>query len=276
MTSPRLPAILALALLTFSAPAHAGWYARQIDQSPGQETKPDAAEIFYEGGKIRIDQGKNTSVIYDLGSGEMIMINHADKSYMKQTLEELAAMRDKMVKQLRSQLDQMPPNVRAQIEPKLEQMEKGSNEDVKPIATGKKDKVGKYSCDVHRWKSAQGEGEVCLAKDVGVNLDEFATYAKKLSDRMTKLKLGGGQGAGSLAMLEMARSGFPVRTKSTMQLGPGQTVESVSVVEEIKPMKVEKSKFELPAGYTKKDMPEGPGMGPPPGAKPMPAPVPKK
>lgn len=249
---------LVLGLLSlYAAPAHAGWYARQVDKTPGQ-VKADAAEIYYEGGKIRIDQGKNTSVIYDLSNGAISILNHLDKSYMSHTVEDLAKMRDAMVKQLRAQLDQMEPKMRAQIEPRLKEMESGGADDVKPVSSGKKAKVGKFNCEIYTWKTKGGEGEVCLANDVGVNLSEFATHAQKLSSKLKELRLGGGQPGANMAMLEMAKTGFPVRTRSKIELSPGNVVETIAEVDEIRSEKVPPAKFDVPADYKKQQMPQGP------------------
>jgi hypothetical protein len=258
---------LALHLLSPRA-ADAGWYARQVDKS-----SQEAAEIYYEGGKVRIDQGKNTSVIYNLSIGEIVMINHLDKSYIKQTLEELAEVRNKMIVNLRQQLSQFPAEKRAELSAKIDQMEKGATEDVKPVATGNKDKVGKFSCEVYRWKGNEAEGEVCIAKDVGVSLADFAAHAQKLSEKMKALKLANPQGGGSLAMLDMAKTGFPVRTKSKVTLGPDQTIESSFEVDEIRAMSVPTDKLSIPKGYAVKQMPGIP-LGPPPESGV--APTPKK
>jgi hypothetical protein len=267
MLDARFPVLLSLILAPATASAAGGgWYARQVDKSPGEGRGGQGAEIFYQGGKIRIDQGQDTTVIYDMRSGLMTVLTHREKSYLQQTLEDLAKMRDGMMKQLKAQLPQMPPAVRAQLEPKLKQMEAGVLDENKPKATGKKSKVGTYGCEIYSWSSEGNSGEFCLTRELDAHLKEFAKDTEVLAKKLAELKLGGAQGPGGFTMLEMARSGFPVRTHTKLTFN-NQTIESISEVEEFKPMAIAADKFAIPAGYTKKAMPNpqlGPGLGAPP------------
>lgn len=256
---------LALATLCATAsPAGAGWHARTIERAVGKDAPKEshASDIYFQSGKMRIDQGGLTSMIYDFSGGHMTMMSHRDKAYVSQSLADMKAMRLKMEAEASKQMASLPADARAELEAKMKKMEAARSDAEKPKPTGETTKVGGKLCAVYRWKAEGNEGEMCLAKDPGVDLAEFIkateVFSKKLSDAT-----GGKSGQGD-ALLEMAKVGFPVRTRRKLSFN-GRQLEVLSELESMKVMNVPADRFAVPKEYTKQQMPT---RGPPPPAAP--------
>jgi len=263
--------LLTAALLASATTAEAGWHARSIENAiaDGQKQPAQTSDIYFQNGKMRIDQGTRSSVIYDLGVGRMTMMSHAEKAYVTQTLAQMKKMREQMEAAAKTQMAGLPADVRAELEAKMEKMEAAKADANKPKPTGETTKVKGRLCSVYKWKAEGNEGELCLAKSPGVDLGSFVAatqaFSKKLADAT-----GGKSGQGD-ALLEMAKMGFPVRTKRKLSFN-GRLLEVVSELESMKALDVPASAFEVPKDYQLQQMP----TAPPPQARPRPAPSPKK
>ena len=258
----------AFALSTFllaPAAASAGWYARQTERATpaGGTAQEMRSEIYYENGKMRVDQGERSTIIYDLRAGRFTMLSHPDKVYLSQSVEEMMVMREQILVQAKAQLAKLPPEARPAAEAQLKQIEGRQTEAARPKPTGKSAKHGSFACEIYTWTGEEDDGEVCLSQKTGVDLADFTRDTTALSEKL--VRLGGGKAAG-LAMLETARFGFPVYTKRTLKMS-GRDVATESQLLEIKAMKVPADRFDVPKGYSLKTIPNGPGMraAPPPG-----------
>jgi hypothetical protein len=203
-----------LALLT-PLVASAGWHAvqeeRAIGDGPDIPKEPLKSDIYFEDGRLRIDQGPYQTMIYDFAEGRMTMISHPDKQFISQSLDDMKAMKAKLDEARAAQMASLHDDVRKELDEKIKTMEKEKAEANKPKATGKKDKVGKFACDVYAWKSEQGVGEMCVSKKPGVDLSGFVKATEDFSKRLAAIT---GEGAGAPGgLVEMARLGFPVRTR---------------------------------------------------------------
>lgn len=247
------------ALLSLPAASEAGWHARQVSRGdPAGPTAGEASDMFYQDGKLRIDQGKRASMVLHMRTGRLTLIDHEAKRYIDDSVEARLKQQREMLDALKSKRAELPPAQQKRFDEELARIEKGTPPP-KPQPTGKKEKVGPWTCELHTIRSGQMEGEVCLARDVGVKLEEFAKDAKIFAGMMQKL---GGQPPGSQLMLEVAERGFPVRTRQKVRMGPEQPwIEGSSEVEVFEAMQVPASHFEVPAGYERRELP---GAGRPP------------
>lgn len=246
--------------------AEAGWHAKQIDRS-GADKPPQESHLFCEAEQLRVDQPDKNSVIIHLGSGTFTMLDHAKKAYFSITLEEMLGMRDRMMQQMKAQLKDMPPEVQKQMEAQMKAVEGTSSAEaqIQLKATGKKETVHGYSCEVYQWTAPDGVGEACIAHKLSVDMKPFIAATAKLGDKLAKLT-GGKQGPAAFAMLTMAKQGFPIRTKRSSQVG-GNTVEITSEITSIEAMKIDGAKFQVPKDYARQDMGQmmgggAPGSGP--------------
>ncbi len=240
-------------LLSAALPSAAeGWRAKQREQVSAQGNKPVVTEISYRDGKLRIDQGQISS-LFDLRSGRLTVLNHQEKSFITDTFEELAKVRDTLITNTRRQLPTLPPELKKDLEAKLKEYER--RDLGLPKATGKKLTVGAFSCEEYRAQSTGNDTTLCVAKDVGVNLADFAKHGTAVAARLHKLRMGGSEGPGGAALFEVAKYGFPVKSSSKVTLS-GQVFTTETELLEITASEVAPSEFEVPKGYQAKKLPD--------------------
>ena len=210
-------------VLLSSTLARADWVIVQKSSAAGQSQE---TTMKLKDDKVRIDQGDQMSMIMDGASGGMTMIMHGQKSVMKLDAEKLKGM--------------MAMAAAAMGGGK----EGGAAE--KPVATGEKEKIGEYECEVYTWKGKMGAGKFWVAKD-------FKGY-EKINAAGDKLMQAMGN---PMAALMPQSSDFPgMVVKSEMQvMGQNAVTELVSAKEEA----VEASAFDVPKDYKEVSMPAMPG-----------------
>jgi hypothetical protein len=249
--------LTALALAA-AADASAGWHARQTNATEGQPAK-QTSDLYYEDHKLRVDTPEQAMII-DLATGGMTVIDPKQKIYAEVTLDELLRMRDEALVQMKQQLSRMPPQIRAQVEKQLETMEKAAKADLKLTRTGKKRTLHGFACEDFAWSGPDGDGEACIAARLPIDVGPFRKDVDVLRAKMAEK--GAGTGAAALALLQLARDGFPVWSKQTMTIGPTQLV-SITELVSIEKATVPAEKLRAPAGFTKKPFRElagAPGM----------------
>lgn len=259
---------LSAVLFAFEGAASAGWYAKQTMAAKKKDQGGVTAELYYEDGRLRIDQtsatqGPGPTMIIEMKDGNMILLDHSTKAFHKMSIDDLVKAKDAMIGMLKQMRDKVPPEKKQELEEQLKQLESSEHADPKP--TGKKDKVAGFACDFYSWKTSTSEGEVCLATKTGIDMSGFAKNAEKLGKTISSLA---SADQASMAFLTLANKGFPVKSKQRSKVRvPGSPapvwMESESEVKELKKMKVPASKFEIPKGYEQK-MPAMPGAMPPP------------
>lgn len=244
--------VLAFVVASFPAAAEAGWTAKLTSKSTGTKAEPQISSLYFEKGLFRVDADAGTTVVMDLGAGKFVFINHKDKKHASITVDEMIKMRDQTLAQMKTQLPNLPPEVKKQVEAQIAEAEGAPNPESVPKATGKTQKINGYDCTVYAWKQGPSANEACLSSKLSVDTKEFAAATAKLSERLNKAT-GGKAASGMFAMLELGKHGLAVQTKSTLKQGEN-TVETVSEMSDIKAEKVAPAKFEVPAGYEAGDL----------------------
>ncbi|MCK6548063.1 DUF4412 domain-containing protein [Myxococcota bacterium] len=254
MDTPRLlgPALtlgLAVSALAPSV-AQAGWVATQSSKSIGVGTPiPQISKLAYEKNFFRIDNPDDTSVILDLASGKVSLLNHKKKLFAAMTLDDIKKQRDDYLAKARAQLPSMDAQTRATVEAHLAEIEGRTKKDeMKLNPTGAKDKVAGYECTVFRWTSRQGDGEACIAAKPPLDVVAFTKDMLRLADRLEAI--GGGGGVGSFSTL--GKQGFPMRTRQTMMNG-STVLDVVTEITELKEQKVDGTRFHVPGDYKASD-----------------------
>lgn len=241
------------ATLTFSQHSKAeaapgGWSAVQKSRSAGSDTE-QTAQVSYGHHRLRVDN-PGQRLIVDFEGGALLYVDTANKAYARVTLEEMVALRDKQLKAVRSQLDQMPPAVRKQMEAQIAEAEKSSKRTIQPKASGKSETVNGFNCQLYTWSSSDGEGRACIARKVPFDARDFRQDSVRLSRQMRKL--GAGTAASSMAILQLGEHGFPMRIEQKLKLGPN-VVDVTSTFEDLKAAKLPKDHFAPPKGFKKRD-----------------------
>jgi hypothetical protein len=237
---------LALALLVLvPTRAFAGWTATQLSaagQGSGSEAK-----LFYDGGRLRIDAGSKTYVL-EFKSDQFLFIDHGTKRYASASLDEVIALQNKILEDMKKSVAALPAPQRQIAEAQIAKLEKGAKARVSPDVkkTGKTETVNGFSCELVTWTDDFGQNEACIAAktpvDVSVFLKESAALSKRLAEK------GASNATPTQALFSLP--GFPVRTRRTETLGPSQMI-STTEIKDLKSFKAKADTFAAPKTYQK-------------------------
>ena len=219
MTQNRSRSLIA-SLCLLATSACADWVVMQKATAEG---KTEEIHIRIKGDQTRLDAGKEMSIIAGGADGQMTMLMHQQKMMMRLNADTLKA-------------------VMAQAGAAF-----GTDQAVaKPVATGTREKVGSYDCELFTWTGKMGSGKFWVARD-------FPGY-QALNTAQDKLMKAMGNPASAFAP---QASDFPgMVIKSEMQvMGKSNVSELVSAKEE----DVDAAIFSLPADYQEMKMPGLPG-----------------
>ncbi len=166
-----------------------------------------------KGGKCRKDYSNNTSVIYDLATGDSVRIDHAAKTYRITTGKEVAGVTEAFEKKVGTK----PPRMPAVTD------------------TGKTEKVNGHDAEVYTATSGELSYTFWVAK-------EYPDYAA-LRDEIKKFNArnpGTGVSAGAPQL-----DGIVLKSESLSDAGSVTTITLLSA----KVQDVDDSEFKPPAGY---------------------------
>lgn len=214
------PRSLIAGLCLLATSVCADWVVVQKATADG---KTEEILIRIKGEQTRLDAGKEMSIIAGAADGQMTMLMHQQKMMMRLNADTLKGVMA------------------------LAGAAFGADQAVaKPVATGMKEKVGAYDCEVFTWTGKMGTGKFWVASD-------FPGY-QALNAAQDKLMKAMGNPASAFAP---QASDFPgMVIKSEMQvMGKSNISELVSAKEE----DVDAAIFTLPTDYQEMKMPGLPG-----------------
>lgn len=209
--------VFSLTLLAAAALAGADVVVVQKIEGGGQSGEQT---VRVKGGKARADIGGAVSVIFDRETGETMTLSHTQRGTVTLTPEASRAMLEKM------------------------QKVRGTTEPPALVATGKKEKVGEYQCDVFTAELGAVKATYWLAKDY----PQFQNFLNHL-DVIESAPLAAAKGG--VAPRTKNLPGMPMKIQMDMG-GQKVTVSLISAKEE----DVDPAIFKVPAGY--KDLPAPP------------------
>jgi hypothetical protein len=207
-------------LCLFTTSVCADWVVVQKATSEGRS---EEIHIRLKGDQTRLDAGKEMTIIAGADDGQMVMLMHQQKVMMRMKADTLKGVMA------------------------LAGAALGGDQAVaKPVATGMKEKIGEYDCEIFTWSGKMGSGKFWVARD-------FPGY-QSLSTAQDKLMKAMGNPASSFTP---QASDFPgMVIKSEMQvMGKTSISELVSAKEE----EVDAAIFNLPTDYREMQMPGLPG-----------------
>jgi hypothetical protein len=289
----RMPSSVRVHVLSFAAGAAAllaGGLCHAGVTIVFQRGDQVVSTMSIEGPRMRVEGvgsgGHEGAMIIDGAAKQQVILNDVDKSYMVMTPEDMRHARQRMAEvraQAMQRLKNMPPEERQKLEAVMgKKMDLGGPLAIKPPVIkyeklGAKRNIAGHQCDTYRvlWDGKPHTEECIVGWNAGVvkksdfaALRPYVEEAAKASGRADDL----------LAQLQKA-PGFPiarVRLDEPEGRGPEEWLKSV----ERGPIPADK--FEIPSGYTKKDMPTMPAPGQPGGPprggpfRPLPPPQPQK
>lgn len=213
MKKPLL--FLAASVLALQS-AFADWVVVQKSVTDGEAQE---VNVKLKGDKTRMDVGGQMSVVADGASGDVVMLMHQQKVIMKmdaETMKRMMAMASGALG--------------------------GTAPAAKPVATGQKEKIGEYDCEVYTWTGQIGSGKFWVAKD-------FPGY-QELNAAQDKLMKAMGNPASALAPQASDFPGMVIKSEMQM-MGKTTVTDLVSAKEEA----VADSAFDLPTDYQEMKMP---------------------
>lgn len=217
----------------------------QSDQMPGM------SRLELGGNKMRMDADK-VSMLFDTGSGKMIVLMHDKHQYMD--MQKMVETASAAMAQANAALANLPPEQRAMIEQRMggKIPGMGAKVDVSVTPTGAHDRVGNYTCEVYRTQvGGEHMEDVCLANvaDAGIAGADQATLRRAFDEMKTMTdKMSNGMFHSPLH--SMPADKFPVR----MTRYDGDKVVQIVELKSLTSVGVSGGDFAIPAGYSEADM----------------------
>jgi len=253
-----------------AAAAQAGKAKPDAPQYQGQfYVEPDRVRL--QGTSTEADGASEGTVLFRTEPESLVFLNAGDRSYMEMTqadAKRIGSAIENARKQMQAQLQKMTPEQRAIFENAMEGAGTGAlakagkprkaPEPAKVAATGAGDKVGDYACkvyDVQRGGKKIAEACVATWAELGVaqadveGLRKLAAYQQQLFAEVNFEGLESAPGAEAFEVMDQL-GGFPVRVRTLVDGKPPLVMR----VTKIERKDLDAKLFEIPAGYTKRDM----------------------
>jgi hypothetical protein len=188
-----------------------------------------------------------------------------------ETMQKMRGMMDQARQKMQQQLQSMPEEQRKRFEAMMAQQGGGPPGSAQPAAptyekAGSARTVGNWSCAPYRANiGMSGKEEFCIARlsDVGLTSDDLKGMKSFTAFMRQGFAPEGGPAGFDYETMSKA-IGFDGVPVQTTHYGEDGMIDMQSTIKSIDHESVPAAAFDLPAGYTKKDMPGG-RMGPPGG-----------
>ena len=250
---------LPLLLLTATA-AHAGTKLETVtrDLSGGKGT---TINTWAQGGMMRVETGDNQTLMI-FKDDTIYAVSHKDKSYIvmdRASMKRMAEQLNPMLKMMQERMKTMPPEQRAQME-KMMGTKMPNGEPAPPPEikrTSRNDKINGYSCTYVEVREAGTlTDELCVVPASALKgSNELMASAQKMSvlvkDMMATMDAPWLKQVAQRQMQNFeAVGGIPVISRHFVDGKP----QNETTLAKISTESLAGSTFEIPAGYTKKDM----------------------
>ncbi|MEO1232887.1 MAG: hypothetical protein AAFZ18_28735 [Myxococcota bacterium] len=252
MLTPRC-ALMAATLLAIAPTAAfaarpSGWSAVQDSRTVGSQIV-QTAKVTYGHHRLRVDH-PGQRLILDLSSGALTIVNLRDRTFSEISMEGLVELRESQEKEVRKGLTKMPPEIRAQMEAQLEDAARAARRSLDAKDTGETRKQGGLTCSVFAWTTDQASGTACIAqKGLPFDPSVFRKDSLQLARKMERM--GAGNAATSMAVLQLGEHGFPLVIDQTMTIG-AQQLSVASTFTKLERSAAPKAYFEAPSGFTRR------------------------
>lgn len=234
--------------------------------------------MYVDGDRVRIDGSTDTkdgemegTVLFRAQPESFVFLNAGDKSYTEMTREDakrIGGAIENARKQMQAQLAKMPPEQRKVVEQAMAGMggdvlmkappPKKAVEPAKAVANGTTDKVADRACkgfDITRGGKKIAEACVASWTDLGLSAQDVTGLRKMTvfqQQMMADVNFEGMQTAPGAEAFEVIDqiNGFPLRVRTA---GDGKRAQGMKVTK-IERKDVDPKLFQVPQGWTKKDL----------------------
>ena len=250
---------LPLLLLTVTA-AHAGTRLETVSRDLA-DGRTSTINTWAQGGMMRVDaQSNDSSMIFK--DDTIFAINHKEKSYIvmdRASMKRMAEQINPALQMLQERMKTMTPEQRAQMEKMLGTRIPGGEAQPQPEIkrTSRNGKINGYNCTYVEVREAGAlTDELCVAPATALKGSaELMSSAKKMSvlvnDMMASMDA---PWLKQMAQKQIqnfeALGGIPVMSRHLVDGKP----QNETSLNDISAETVAASLFEIPAGYTRKDM----------------------
>ena len=257
-------ALIASGLLAAQA-ASAGVYVETVNRDIAAGTTTPKQKIYVQNGSGRFVDPEGRSTL--IKGNTLYMIDDKDRSYIefdKATMEQVAKKLSAQMEQLKAQMAKLPPEQRAQ----MEQMLGGAGLSGTPahrrsnghrqVGQGRGPCLQGLGRDTG-WRSRRADlrGGLFGAARQGELLRRCSATSRRSFEEMAKsVPMLSGMMANEFSAY-VKTNGYPVRQRA---YDNGKLVGEETLVTVWREEAVPASTFEVPAGYTRKTMPVGPGQ----------------
>lgn len=254
----RTLSLLTLAL--FASASQAGTLLETVNRELSSKGGSMTINTWAQDGMMRVEtQGaQRSTMIYK--NDTIYAINHQDKSYYamdRESMQRVAEQLNPALKMLQERMQDMTPEQRAQMEKMMGGSLPGAETKSEIKRTARTDKVSGYGCTyVQMLEDGVLTDEMCVAPGKSLKgSDELMTAANRMAQLMREmmstmdapwLKQMADKQIQNFAEL----GGIPVLSRHFVAGSP----QSETTLKSIRTETLAASTFELPAGYTKKDM----------------------
>lgn len=258
--------LFALVLGCAAASAGGAHAEVQISMETFAGGKITPTTLYFAADRLKMDMG-SIAVLYRADAGAVFNLMKDQKKYMTfdaTTQQRMAAMMSQMQEQMKQRMKALPEAQRNRMEAAMAKAGMpGQKPDAAPapdaayVKTGQSKTVGAWSCQVFRKTLAGGATlDSCFAPlaAVGLTHDDLAGFRGLMEGMRKSLPKSGEMNGLNLSdqTKEIGFEGFPVETVTSPQGAPQMT----STVKSIQHVSLPADTFELPAGYTKQEMPD--------------------
>jgi hypothetical protein len=230
------------------------------------------ASMIFDNGHIRMEGmgggggprggGGRGAVIVDATAKKVIMLDSEKKTYHEMTEADAKQMKERMEgmrAQMAEQLKNMPPEHRKQAEQAMNRMGGGGPQiEVKYEPLGTKKKVNGFACEMYKVQVGTfSTSESCIApwSSSLITKAEVDQFRKSFAEMEKAFGSLGNMRAGDLSKAP----GIPVEQT---HLGPDGKPDWTTTLKSVSRGSVPASQFQVPAGFTKEEMPTMGGRGP--------------
>lgn len=254
----RILSVAAVALA--ASTVHAGTILEMVSRDLVNQ-KTDTHLTMAQDGKMRVEQKAGDSFMI-FKDDTLFTINNREKNYMamdRAAMKRMAEQINPALKQMQEQMAKMSPEQRAQMEKMMgtRMPGMGKEKSIEIRKTSRTGKIGSYSCNyVERHEDGAMTEEMCVVPPGSLKgSDELIAAARKMSALLQEML----NGIDAPWLKQMADNqtanfdkigGVPVLTR---HFNAGKAV-SETTMKTIRSEAIAASAFEVPAGYTKKDM----------------------
>jgi hypothetical protein len=234
---------------------------------------PSVSNLHYaiEGHDVKVTManatGGTSDMIFHGAKQEMVIINHANKTYMvmdKATVDQMVSQLGGVMAQMQEAMKNMPPEQRAAMEKMMAGRLGGAAPAAEPVVmhnTGEHGTEAGYAAV--RWEATRGGRKIREmwvaswssihgAAEAQAAMSAMAEYGKSMMESLSKSGLPIGRSIDDSLFQFQALNGFPVVTR---EFGDDGKATSETTLKGARQETIPASEFQPPAGYHQQQLP---------------------